>query len=159
VGLLFRGYIEDVFWKIDANVRVGDKTYSEKVKFIIDPGSGTTILSPYTAKRIGIKFNEILNARENVLYGAGGECKVTDLLDTGIIFNIDGGTKDLMVKCPKISVPNSKSRYQVEYNLMGQDILKHFNVILCNKTKEAKLIYMEDTYILVPKIIDPNLEQ
>lgn len=154
--LLFRGYIEDGFWKIDANVRVGDKTYSEKVKFIIDTGSGTTILSPYTAKRIGINFNEIQNVGEHTLSGAG-ECNAKYLIDTSIIFDIDQELEDLMVGCPKISVPDSKE-YKFDLNLMGQDILKHFKVILCDKTKEAKLMNMEDTYILVPKIIDPEFE-
>jgi len=86
--LLFQGYSEDGFWKIDAYVHVGDTTYTEKVKFIIDTGSGTTVLSLYTAKRIGIKVDEIPNVRECLIYGAG-ECDTKDLTDTSIIFDID----------------------------------------------------------------------
>jgi hypothetical protein len=134
MGLLFQGYSENGFWKIDAYVSVGDITSNEKVKFIIDPGSGTTILSPYTAKRIGINFNTLPYTRECTLHGAG-ECNAKDLTDTSIIFDVGHGINGLMVGCPKISVPDSKE-YKFDINLMGQDILKHFNVILCSKTKE-----------------------
>jgi len=146
MGLLIRGYFEDEFWKIDAKVRIGNRTY-EKVKFIIDTGSGSTILSLETARRIGINLKDISNVRERTIYGAG-KCNTKDLMDTSIIFDIDQDSENLLVGCPKISIPDPDV-YKLDVNLIGQDILKNFNITINNKKKKIMLIYSENLCITI----------
>ncbi len=116
---------------------------------MIDSGAQATILSPFTAKNMGIGFDTLSDSRE-IDIGGPGMCKGRELPDANIIFHIEKETEDLMIPCHNMYVADPKC-WRMDFSLIGQDVLKQFNVIVNNEKRTIDLVFFENTFILVQR--------
>jgi len=101
---------------------------------MIDSGSQITLLSPNFAKKIGLGF-DTLSAINEIPIGGSGKCTARLLPIAEIILR---GT-DYLTKC-RMYVPNPKCYARRGWSLIGQDVLRQFNLKSDNKTGKIMLI-------------------
>jgi len=146
--IVAKGYIsEDGFWKIEARLHFDSKEYPNKIEFLIDSGSGSTILSPHTADELGIAFDDLKYYNKLQLMGPTG-CMGRQLPGANLIFNTK--SVNILELCPRMYMADPQ-KWESDYNLIGQDILKSFNVVSNNKTKIVMLILSRDKYEFLNK--------
>ncbi len=130
-----KGYIaKDGFWRINAKLYLNDECHDKPIKFIIDSGSQITLLSPNFAKKIGLGF-DTLSAINEIPIGGPGKCTARPLPKVEIILK---GT-DYLTQC-RMYVPNPKCYKKRGWSLIGQDVLRQFNLKSDNKTRKIILI-------------------
>jgi hypothetical protein len=149
MGAVLYGFYEDGFWKINAKLCFNDKIDPIIIKFLVDSGAGLTVLSPFTSEKMGIYFND-LSESSGINIGGSGECMARELEIEGIAFKEAKYSEGLMVRCHKVYVADPAC-WQRDYNVIGQDILRNFNIVFINnKNKIIKLILNEDEFVSVP---------
>jgi hypothetical protein len=130
-----KGHItkKDGLWRINAQLYFNDELDEKMVEFIIDSGSEITLLSPNVAKRIGFSF-DTLPVIDEIPIGGPGECTARYLPNVSIIFK----GIDWITQC-RMYVPNPKCWKKRGWSLVGQDVLRQFNLTSDNKNKRIVL--------------------
>jgi len=142
-----KGYIsQDGLWRIYAKLYINGEVCSEKFEFIIDSGSGITILSPDIAEDIGIKF-ETLSAKNQIDIGNSGNCNAREL--SGIDIILDPVNDDDPLTLCKMYLPDPERWKRANYSLIGQDVLRQFNITTDNKHKTITLTYVGDLTVRI----------
>ena len=137
-----KGYIsQDGLWRICAKLYINGEVHSDKIEFIIDSGSEITILSPDLAEDIGIRF-ETLSTKNEMDIGNSCDCNAREL--PGIDIILDPVDDDDPLTLCKMYLPDPERWKRKDYSLIGQDVLRQFNITSDNKHKTITLTYVGD---------------
>jgi hypothetical protein len=187
---IIAGYFKDGFWKVKSQLYFNGERNLTEVDFIIDTGSEITVLSPITANKLGIRFDDCLSNDEELDIEGPSKFKPKKIQSTshiGIIFRVKNWPDDIMIQdvVPDKSSETSHnmllnpenerdiaafiildsnrggmnqdrfyvpdSPWEKDYNILGLNILKHFNIILNSKTNKAILICIDENFLTVPR--------
>lgn len=136
-----KGYLaKDGLWKICVKLCIEGEPYKEKVEFIIDTGSQISILSPKIAKNIGYDF-DTLSAVGAKGIGNSKECWARRLDNVDIILTHDVESEEFVTLC-EMYVPDPSQWQRDEFSLIGQDVLRQYDIISDNKNRIITLTFI-----------------